>query len=95
MTSDRDRFDQIPKNSGRERISNTNLLLIITICTFVGMYVLAMLIWGGGFVNPQQFIDIFNNNAFLIVIACGLTVVMISGGAKSKRNSKDEGIKKG
>jgi len=80
MTSDRDRFDQIPKNSGRERISNTNLLLIITICTFVGMYVLAMLIWGGGFVNPQQFIDIFNNNAFLIVIACGLTVVMISGG---------------
>ena len=64
----------------REPISNTNLLLTITIGTFFGMYVLAMLVWGGGFLNPQQFLDIFNNNAYLIVIACGLTVVMIAGG---------------
>lgn len=64
----------------REAISNTNLLLTITICTFIGMYILAMLIWGGGFLNPQQFLDIFNNNAFLIVISCGLTIVMIAGG---------------
>ena len=64
----------------REPISNTNLLLTITICTFFGMYILAMLVWGGGFLNPQQFLDIFNNNAFLIVISCGLTVVMIAGG---------------
>ena len=64
----------------REPISNTNLLLAITICTFVGMYALAMLVWGGGFRNPQQFLDLFNNNAFLIVIACGMTVVMIAGG---------------
>jgi simple sugar transport system permease protein len=64
----------------REPISNTNLLLSITICIFVGMYVIAMLVWGSGFLNPQQFLDIFNNNAFLIVISCGLTVVMIAGG---------------
>lgn len=64
----------------REPISNTNLLLTITICTFFGMYILAMLVWGGGFLNPQQFLDIFNNNAFLIVISCGMTVVMIAGG---------------
>lgn len=44
------------------------------------MYLLAMAIWGGGFLNPQQFFDIFNNNAYLIVIACGLTVVMIAAG---------------
>ena len=64
----------------REPISNTNLLLIITICTFVGMYGTAMSVWGGGFLNPQQFLDLFNNNSFLIVVACGLTIVMIAGG---------------
>jgi galactofuranose transport system permease protein len=64
----------------RESISNTNLLLTITICIFICMYGLAMLLWGGGFLNPQQFLDIFNNNAFLIILACGLTVVMIAAG---------------
>jgi len=44
------------------------------------MYGTAMLVWGGGFLNPQQFIDIFNNNSWLIIISCGLTVVMIAGG---------------
>ncbi len=73
-------FSGILGRKPREPISNTNLLLTITICTFVGMYVLAMLVWGSGFRNPQQFLDIFNNNAFLIVISCGLTVVMIAGG---------------
>lgn len=64
----------------REPISNTNLLLTITICIFICMYGLAMLIWGGGFLNPQQFLDIFNNNAFLIILSCGLTIVMIAAG---------------
>lgn len=75
--------DQITEKQGkklREPISNTNLLMTITICTFIGMYLLAMLLWGGGFLNPQQFLDLFNNNAFLLVIACGLTMIMISGG---------------
>ncbi|MCQ2601469.1 MAG: sugar ABC transporter permease YjfF [Treponema sp.] len=61
-------------------LSNTALLLTITIATFVVMYVGAMIIWGHGFLNPQQFFNIFNNNAYLIIIACGLTIVMISGG---------------
>lgn len=64
----------------REPISNTNLLLIITVLTFVGMYGMAMAVWGGGFRNPQQFLDLFNNNSFLIVVASGLTIVMIAGG---------------
>ena len=68
------------KKENRQPLSNTSLLLTITICTFIGMYVLAMIIWGGGFLNPQQFLDLFNNNAYLIVIACGLTIVMITGG---------------
>ena len=64
----------------REPLTDTNLLLTITICIFVFIYVAAMLIWGGGFLNPQQFINMFNNNAWLIIIACGLTIVMIAGG---------------
>ena len=64
----------------REPISNTNLLLTITICTFFGMYGMAMAVWCSGFLNPQQFLDLFNNNAFLIVVSCGLTIVMIAGG---------------
>ena len=64
----------------REPISNTNLLMTITVCTFICMYVIAMIAWGGGFLNPQQFLDLFNNNAYLLIIACGLTMVMISGG---------------
>ncbi len=80
MASKHESLSAGPGKKRREPISNTNLLLAITICTFIGMYALAMLVWGGGFRNPQQFLDIFNNNAFLIVIACGMTVVMIAGG---------------
>ena len=64
----------------KQPISNTALLLTITICTFIAMYVFAMIVWGGGFLNIQQFFNIFNNNAYLIIISCGLTLVMISGG---------------
>ena len=77
-------FDKIKalftKKGDRQPISNTNLLLTITICTFVIMYVFGMIAFGGGFLNPQQFFDIFNNNAYLIIISCGLTIVMITGG---------------
>lgn len=64
----------------REPLTDTNLLLTITICIFLGMYILAMLIWGGGFLRPQQLFDMFNNNASLIIVACSLTIVMITGG---------------
>jgi len=64
----------------REPLTDTNLLLAVTVCIFFGMYIAAMRIWGGGFLNPQQFFDIFNNNASLIIVSCGLTIVMIAGG---------------
>ena len=70
----------LSRKKDRQPLSNTALLLTITICTFIGMYLLAMIIWGGGFLNPQQFLDLFNNNAYLIIAACGLTIVMITGG---------------
>jgi ribose/xylose/arabinose/galactoside ABC-type transport system permease subunit len=76
----RDLFSGIFKKKSKEPVSSTTLLLTITIGSFIAMYVFAMIIWGGGFLNAQQFFDIFNNNAYLIVISCGLTVVMIAAG---------------
>ena len=74
------------KNSGqsnltrhREPLTDTQLLLTITICIFVCMHVLAMIIWGGGFRKPQMLFDILNDNAYLVIISCGLTIVMITG----------------
>lgn len=64
----------------REPMSDTQLLLTITIGIFFGLYILAMLVWGGGFLRPQQVFDMLNNNAALIIIACSLTIVMICGG---------------
>ena len=71
--------DNIQTVRRREPITDTQLLLTITICIFVSMYVLAMLIWGGGFRKPQMLFDMLNDNAFLIIISCGLTIVMITG----------------
>jgi simple sugar transport system permease protein len=64
----------------REPITDTKLLLTVTICIFFAMYIFAMLVWGGGFLRPQQLFDMLNNNAALIIVSCGLTIVMIAGG---------------
>ena len=64
----------------REPLTDTQLLMTITICIFFVMYILAMLLLGGGFLRAQQIFDLLNDNAPLIIVACGLTVVMIGGG---------------
>ena len=64
----------------REPMTDTQLLLTITVCIFFCMYVLAMIIWGGGFLRPQKIFDMLNDNAPLIIVACSLTIVMICGG---------------
>lgn len=61
-------------------MTDNRLLLTITICIFIVMYAAAMLIWGGGFLRPQKIFDLLNDNAYLIIIACSLTTVMICGG---------------
>ena len=66
-----------------EKINNltdTNLLLTITIVVFFLMYIGAILFQGGGFLKPQNFLNLLNANAALIVLACGLSLVMITGG---------------
>lgn len=61
-------------------LTDTNLLLTITIVIFFLMYICAMIFQGGGFLKPQAFFDLLNANAALIVLACGLSLVMITGG---------------
>ncbi len=64
----------------REPLSNTQLLMTIAIGIFVAMYGAAMAFLGGGFLRFQQVFDLLNDNAYLIIISCALTIVMIGGG---------------
>lgn len=60
--------------------NDSTFLLSITISLFVSIYVMAILFLGDkGFSKIQMFFNLFNENAALIVIACGLSVVMITG----------------
>ena len=61
-------------------MSDTNLLLTITVVVFFIMYISAVIFLGGGFAKPQNFLNILNNNAALIVLSLGMSVVMITGG---------------
>ena len=63
----------------KKNISDTNLLLTITIVVFFLMYIGAMVFQGGGFLKPQTFFNILNANGALIITACGLSLVMITG----------------
>lgn len=61
-------------------LSDTNLLLAITIAVFFAMYACAVLFLGSGFLKPQTFFNILNENAALIILSCGMSLVMITGG---------------
>ena len=61
-------------------MSDTNLLLLITVVVFVLMYIGAVLFLGKGFLKPQTFCNILNENAALIIMSCGMSLVMITGG---------------
>ena len=61
-------------------MTNTNLLLLITIVVFFAMYIGAIIFQGKGFLKPQTFLNILNANAALIIASCGMSIVMITGG---------------
>ncbi len=61
-------------------MTDTNLLLTITIVVFFLMYIGAIVFQGKGFLKPQTFFNILNANAALIILACGMSTVMIAGG---------------
>ncbi len=64
----------------REPLTDAQLLMSITIAIFFVMYILAMVFLKGGFLHPQQIFDMLNDNASLIIVSCGLTIVMIGAG---------------
>ena len=68
------------KKFRREPLTDTQLLMTITIGIFFAMYLIAMAVLRGGFLRPQQIFDMLNDNAPLIITSCGLTIVMIAGG---------------
>ena len=63
-----------------KNMSDTNLLLTITIVIFFLMYIGAMIFLKKGFLKPQTFFNVLNTNAALIITACGMSLVMITGG---------------
>jgi len=67
------------KQLQKKSISDTNLLLSITIIVFFVMYIGAIVFQGSGFLKAQTFFNILNANAPLIIASCGLSIVMITG----------------
>ncbi len=64
----------------RAPLTDTAFLLTITVSLFVAIYALAIVFLGDkGFSKIQMVFNLFNENAALIVIACGLSIVMITG----------------
>ena len=69
------------KDFRKKKMTGTGFLLLITISLFVIMYIGGMIVFADkGFAKPQMFLNLFVSNAGLLVIACGLTIVMITGG---------------
>lgn len=68
-------------NTKKKSINGNTLLLLITIGLFVVMYAAGCIIYASkGFTHLQVFLNLFITNAGLICIACGMTVVMLTGG---------------
>lgn len=73
-------LSKAPRLKPHKELSDTNLLLIITISVFLVMYIFAIAVLGSGFRKPQAFFNILNENAALIILSVGMSIVMISGG---------------
>ena len=63
-----------------KNLTDSNLLLLIAVSIFIVLYVMAMFFLGGSFGRFQGLFDLFNNNAALLILACALSIVMVSGG---------------
>ncbi len=63
-----------------KNMTDTNILLAITIVIFLIMYLGAVVVLRSGFLKPQTFFNILNANAALLITSCGMSLVMITGG---------------
>ncbi len=65
----------------KRKVSGSNFLLMVTIVMFAIMYLAGILIYSRqGFGNMQTFMNMLIDNAGLIIVASGMTVVIITGG---------------
>lgn len=58
---------------------NRNISILITIILFFLMFIIGGILFRG-FFTAQVFYNLFIDNAFMIVVACGMTMVIITGG---------------
>jgi simple sugar transport system permease protein len=64
-----------------KKVNGQSFMLSVTIGLFAVMYIIGMIVFASkGFSNLQVFLNLFISNAGLIVVASGMTVVMIAGG---------------
>jgi galactofuranose transport system permease protein len=63
------------RNLGRSR----NLPVLVTLGLFILMFALGSIAFKG-FFSPQNFLNLFIDNAYLLILAVGMTFVIISGG---------------
>ncbi len=69
------------KKGGKKKMNSNTVLLLITIVLFIVLYAGGCIVYGDkGFTNFQTFLNLFRSNAGLICIACGMTIVMLTGG---------------
>lgn len=69
------------KNGNKKKLDGNSFLLAVTIVLFFAMYIVGIIMFGGrGFAKVQNFLNLFISNAGLIVVATGMTIVMITGG---------------
>lgn len=64
----------------RKGMSNTGALLLITISLFVLLYVISAILFAdSNFAKYSVFFNLINNKAYLLMLALGVTVVLITG----------------
>lgn len=65
----------------KKKFDSNSFLLVITIALFFIMYAIGCVAFGAkGFTHLQTFLNLLINNAGLIVITCGMTCIMLTGG---------------
>ena len=61
------------------KILKKNFSMTVTIVLFIALFIIGSLTYRG-FCSPQVFLNLFIDNAYLIIVAVGMTFVLISGG---------------
>lgn len=65
----------------KKKLNSNSILLLITIVLFFAMYLGGCIVYADkGFTRMQTFLNVLITNAGLIIIACGMTCVMLTGG---------------